>query len=171
MAERIRCLEDALGSLHREHAACPCVPPSYPETHPLLQPDLLLVKGQMDLYGISPSRTQSTDGDTLASDSREPASDSCGRAWNTTARLPSPSSTEAGSASDSKRKYMMDVDVLDLDGMSSAEERRKRLRSLLRFPKKETIRLYDVAVRNFGWLWVGSLICCQGNLLILSLIL
>lgn len=152
MGERIRILEEALGSLHREHAACPTSPPSYPETHPLLQGDLLLIKGQMDLYGLELGQTQNTDIERPGS--REPTSDPCG-SGSAIGRISSPSTSEAESPAETKRKYMMDVDEKDVDG-NNPDEKRRFLRSLIRFPKDETMRLYRVAVRNSGWLCVNS---------------
>ncbi|KAI5120441.1 hypothetical protein M0805_009903 [Coniferiporia weirii] len=52
MADRIRDLEDAFRSLHLEHATCR-VSSSSVTTHPLLRDDLLHIKGQLELYGIS----------------------------------------------------------------------------------------------------------------------
>ena len=165
MGERIRTLEDALGSLHREHAACPTRPSSYPDNHPLLQGDLLLIKGQMDLYGLEPGRTQSADGDQA--DSREPTSDPCGREpsrdyGGANGRLPSPTASDVDSPGETKRKYMMDVDEAGVEG-GSAEDKQRFLRSLVNFPKDETIRLYRVAERNFGWLCASGFVSASSH--------
>lgn len=59
MAERIRGLEDALQAVHNEHSKClRGSPVSDPPPHPLLQGKLLLIKSQLELYGINPSRIE-----------------------------------------------------------------------------------------------------------------
>lgn len=56
MAERIRELEEALGVISEEHARClhRAIPSSEP-SHPLLREDLLLIKNQLELYGLDRS--------------------------------------------------------------------------------------------------------------------
>lgn len=67
MSDRIKSLEDALGALHQEHSRCRlCTCQSQTtqkrnqpeEPHPLLRGELLLIKGQLELYGLNPLREQ-----------------------------------------------------------------------------------------------------------------
>ncbi|KAL5476664.1 hypothetical protein ACEPAI_2850 [Sanghuangporus weigelae] len=67
MSDRIKSLEDALGALHQEHSNCrPCTCQTAQkrnqpeEPHPLLRADLLLIKGQLELYGLNPTKEQSS---------------------------------------------------------------------------------------------------------------
>lgn len=53
MSDRIRSLEDALQSLHSEHASDP------EEPHPLMQPELLGIKSTMGLYSGTQSNSDS----------------------------------------------------------------------------------------------------------------
>lgn len=56
MADRIRDLEDALQSLYFDHFRCLHGPSASAPSHPLLRNKLLLIKSQLELYGIDPSR-------------------------------------------------------------------------------------------------------------------
>lgn len=61
MAERIRVLEDALDDLHKEQVQRTGGPASVePSIHPLLRGELLLIKSQLELYGIDPSQSASS---------------------------------------------------------------------------------------------------------------
>ena len=72
MADRIRDLEDSLQTLHSEHFRCLHGSSATVSSHPLLQGKLLLVKSQLELYGINPSRlTAQSSGPHTESSSEE----------------------------------------------------------------------------------------------------
>ncbi|KAH8114646.1 hypothetical protein DFH11DRAFT_1483121, partial [Phellopilus nigrolimitatus] len=53
MSDRIRDLEEALSVTTAEHTLCA---PGSGFPHPLLKDDLLLIKSQLELYGIDPTQ-------------------------------------------------------------------------------------------------------------------
>ncbi|EJC99222.1 uncharacterized protein FOMMEDRAFT_94494 [Fomitiporia mediterranea MF3/22] len=65
LTDRIRELEDALRVTCEEHARClnPKLPPLDPP-HPLLREDLLLIKNQLELYGLDRSQLGSRSSDS-----------------------------------------------------------------------------------------------------------
>lgn len=75
MADRIRDLEDALQSLHFEHFRCLHGPSATAPSHPLLRNKLLLIKSQLELYGIDPSRLSANPSGSHSDSSSEELTD------------------------------------------------------------------------------------------------
>ncbi|KAL5514162.1 hypothetical protein ACEPAG_2250 [Sanghuangporus baumii] len=178
MSDRIKSLEDALGALHQEHSNCrPCTCQAAQkrnqpeEPHPLLRADLLLIKGQLELYGLNLTKEQSSSprDQTLQAESPLSQQDvAVGHEANGFRKETTDSEIDPGEESDAatelKQKNTVIGEATENEGSTrrtgnnfqrqikeSPADRGKRLRAMLP-PRDEAEHLVREAVWNGAWI-------------------